>query len=218
MRLETSRKAVRIGNALLRCNNHFFARLWADMREVAQYAHAIHLGDDLAPEVRKATVATLVAASPDKVLGVVGNLHDANTQLLEEPKISDLVLDSREVLPAKNDPGPAGSLRVGDVVGRVDLRDQVVVLTKPVLPAHHVSHRLGEPFPDAARAVRGGQAAAAHILENGAAKIGDEEAVDNNRFLMQFGCHCVGPLIASGDFVLSILLAPSRKSVDCLRS
>jgi transposase len=57
----------------------------ADMAEVAQHADPVHLGDHLAAEIGEARVLRLVAAGADEVLGAVGELDDADAELLEQP-------------------------------------------------------------------------------------------------------------------------------------
>ena len=69
----------------------------------------------------------LVAAGADQVLGVVGELDDADAELLEQPDGAELVLEGRDVLEAEHDPGPALALGAVDVLGRADLEDQVGV-------------------------------------------------------------------------------------------
>jgi hypothetical protein len=157
------------------------------VREVAQDAHAIHLGDYLVAEIRKSAVAGLVAAGADEVLRVVGDLHDADAEVLEHLQVAELVLDAGQVLPAERDAGLAFALGARDVGGGVHLGDEIGMLAEPVLPAHHVCHRVAEAFPDRAGAVRPGEPAAAHVLEHLAAEVGDDQAVENGEVAVQLG-------------------------------
>ena len=54
-----------------------------------------------AAEIGQATVLRFIAAGADQVLGVVGQLDDADAQLLEQAEIADLVLDAGDILPAE---------------------------------------------------------------------------------------------------------------------
>ena len=74
-----------------------------------------------------------------------------------------------------------------DVVGGVDLGDQVGVVAQPGLPAGEVAHGLGEILPHAAGAVGRGDAALAHVREHAAAEIGDVEAVDDDQPVVELG-------------------------------
>ena len=163
------------------------AGLGADVGEVAQDAEPVHLGQHVAAEVGEAAVALLVAAGADEVLGVVGELHDAQAQLMEEGEMVEAVLDAARVLPAQDDAGLALPLGALDVVGGVDLGDEVGVVAQPGLPAREVAHGLGEVLPHAAGAVGGGDPAAAHVLEHAAAEIGDVEAVDDDQLVVELG-------------------------------
>lgn len=185
MRLQTGRQAVRIGHRLLGGENHILAGLCADMGEVAEDAEPVHLGDDLAAEIRQTAVFGLVAAGADQVLGVVGHLDDADAEFFEQAEIADLVLDPRNVLPAEDDAGLALFLGLQNVGGGINLLQDVAVFAKPGLPAHHIAHRFGKAFPDAAGAVGGGQAALPHVLEDRTPEIGDDQSVNDNRRLMQ---------------------------------
>ena len=71
-----------------------FAGLGADVGQIAEDADAVHLGDHLVAEIGQAAVAGLVAAGADQVLRVVGHLHDADAELLEQLDVADLVLDA----------------------------------------------------------------------------------------------------------------------------
>ena len=101
------------------------------------------------------------------------------------------------VLPAEDDAGLALALGARDVVGGVDLGDEVGVVAQPGLPARDVAHGLGEILPHAARAVRGGDAALAHVLEHAAAEIGDVEAVDDDQPVVELG-HLARPSLGCG--------------------
>ena len=97
----------------------------------------------------------------------------------------DLVLDAGEVLPAERDAGLAFAPGARDVGGGVHRRDEIGVLAEPALPARDVRHRVAEAFPDRAGAVRGGEPAAAHVLEDLAAEIRDDQAVEDGEIAVQ---------------------------------
>ena len=114
MRLQARRQAVRVGDPLLGGEDGVLAGLGADVGEVAQDAEPVHLGQHVAAEVGEAAVALLVAAGADEVLGVVGELDDAQAELVEEREVVEAVLDAARVLPAEDDAGlalPLGALR-----------------------------------------------------------------------------------------------------------
>ena len=94
MRLQAGRQAVRVGHALLGGQDGVLAGLGADVGEVAEDAEPVHLGEHLAAEIGKPAVALLVAAGADEVLRVVGQLHDAHAQLVEQREMVEPVLDA----------------------------------------------------------------------------------------------------------------------------
>ena len=189
MSLEPCRQAVRVGHRLLGRQDHAIARLRSDMREVAEDADAVHFGDHLVAELGQAAVVLFVATATDEVLGVVGDLHDPHAQVLEHLEEPDLVLDPRQVLPAEDDAGLALLLRAMDVGGCVDLGDQVGMVAEMLLPARNVVHAAAEVLPDRAGAVGRRQAALPHVLEHFTREVGDDEAVDDHCFVVQFGSH-----------------------------
>src|SRR5262249_39047828 len=71
--------------------------------------------------------------------------------------------------------------------GGVDLGDEIGIVAQPRLPAREVAHGLGEVLPHATRAIGGGDAAAAHVLEHAAAEVGDVEAVDDDQLVVELG-------------------------------
>src|SRR5262249_59199208 len=122
--------------------------LGADMAQVAEDTDAVHLGDGLAPEIAEPAIDALVAAGADQVLRVVGELDDADAELLEEPDVAELILEGTDVLEAEHDPGLARVLRAADVGGGASGRDEVGVLAEEALPLRDVPHRRLEALPD----------------------------------------------------------------------
>jgi hypothetical protein len=122
-------------------------------------------------------------------LRVVGHLNDADAEFLEQAEIADLILDAGDVLPAEDDSGLAFLLGRQNVVGGLNLPDDVAVVAEPGFPAHYIAHGLGKAFPDAAGAIRSGQAAPPHVLEDRTSEIGNDQPVDHERGFMQVGRH-----------------------------
>ena len=60
------------------------------------------------------------------------------------------------------------------------------MLSEPPLPRGDVLHRPAKPFPHRTGAVCGGEPAPVHRLEDGAAPAADDEAVDDDRAVVQF--------------------------------
>ena len=131
----------------------------------------------------------LVAAAADEVLRVVCQLHDAQAKLVEQGERVEAILDAAGVLPPEDDAGLVLRLGPPDVVGGVDLGDQIGIFAQPGLPPGRVAHRLRKVLPHAAGAIGGGDPAAMHVLEDAAAEIGDIEAVDDDQLVMELG-HC----------------------------
>ena len=173
------RQAVGIGDRLFRFEDDFLGSLRTHMREVAHDADAVHLGDDLAAEAGQPAV-TLVAAGAHQVLGVVAHLHNAHAELLEHLDVTDLVLERVGVLEAEEDAGLALRLGGADVSGGAHRHHQVAVLADQLLAGGNIVHRGLETFPHRHGAVGGGQAAFAHILEQFAVPLGDDQPVNND--------------------------------------
>jgi hypothetical protein len=121
--LERRRRAMRVGDRLRRDADRVLRGLRPDMREVDEDPDAVHLGHDLAAEIRQAGVAALVAPCPDHVLRVVGELDDADADLLEELHVAEPVLEGGRVLKAEDDAGLALTLGAADVLDRACLDD-----------------------------------------------------------------------------------------------
>ena len=148
MLLEARRQAVGVRNRLLRRKDDAFAGLRAHVRKVAEDAHAVHLGDHLNAEFGQPAVVLFIAPAAHEILRVVGDLHDADAQVLEHLQEADLVLDARKVLPAKEDSGASLFFRPVDVGGGEDLRNEIRVVPEVALPARQVFHAAAEIFPD----------------------------------------------------------------------
>ncbi|MCY1362432.1 hypothetical protein D9M69_491470 [compost metagenome] len=155
------------------------------MGEVAHDADAVHLGDDLAAEAGKPAIA-LVAAGAHQVLGVVAHLHDAHAELLEHLDVADLVLERVGVLEAVEDAGLALLLGLADVGGGAHRDHQVAVVADQLVAGGDVVHRGLEAFPHRHGAVRRGQAALAHVFEQFAIPLGDDQTVDDDAVGVQF--------------------------------
>ena len=108
---------------------------------------------------------------------------------MEQGERVEAILDAAGVLPPEDDAGLVLRLGPPDVVGGVDLGDQIGIFAQPGLPPGRVAHRLRKVLPHAAGAIGGGDPAAMHVLEDAAAEIGDIEAVDDDQLVMELG-HC----------------------------
>ena len=146
-----------------------------------------HLVDDVPSEVREPAVARLPAPGPDEVLGVVGELHDPHPEGREDlhevrpgSSIAEVFCHPRMI------PTRPSRLARSMSSAVVHLGDEVVVLPEPALPLGDVLHRPPEAFPHRAGAVHGGEPAPVHRLEHGAAPAADDEAVDDDRVVVQF--------------------------------
>jgi len=154
--------------------------------QVAHDADAVHLADDLAPEARQAAV-TLVATGADQVLGVVAHLHHTNAELLEDLDVAELVFKRVGILEAENDAGLAQFLGATDVGGGFHRDHQVTVLADQGLAGDDVIDGGLKPFPHRHGAVGGGEATFAHVLEQVAVPLGNNQPVDNDAVGVQFG-------------------------------
>ena len=186
MLFQTRRQAVGVGHRLLRFEDDFFGSLGTDVGQVAHDADAVHLGDNLATEARQAAV-TLIAAGAHQVLGVVAHLHDTDAQLLEDLDIADLVFEGVGVLEAEEDTGLAQLLGLANVGGGTHRHHQVAVLADQLLARGDAVDGGLEALPHRHGAVGGGQATFAHVLEQFAVPLGNDQPVDNDAVGVQFG-------------------------------
>ncbi|MDR9065907.1 hypothetical protein FEP47_05178 [Burkholderia multivorans] len=184
MLLEARRQAVRVAHRLLRERDRLGRRVRADVRQVDHDPDAVHLGDHFAAEVRQPAV-TLVAARADEVLRVVAKLDDAHAHVGEGLDVADVVLERMRVLEAEDDPRLAFLLRAEDVVGRAHQRQQLAVVADLLLHHADVVDGLREVFPHRHRAVRGCDAALAHVLEHRLLELRNVQAVDDDAVVMQ---------------------------------
>jgi hypothetical protein len=155
-----------VGHWLLRFEDHIVRGLRSDVAQVAHHSDPVHLCHDFSAEVAQATVAGLVAAAADEVLGIVGHLRNADAKLPEELDVPDLVLEGASVLKSEYDPGFARLLRCADLRSAMDRHQDVGVVTEHALPVQNVVHRGLKPFPYRTGAVGSGDSAKAHVLEN----------------------------------------------------
>lgn len=176
---QARRQAVRVAHRLLRLEDDFFGGFRADMGQIAHDPDAVHLGDDFATETGQAAI-TLVATGADQVLGVVAHLHDADAELLEHIDVGDLVLEGVGVLEAEEDAGLAQLLGLADVGGGAYRHHQVAVVADQLLAGGDLVDGGLEPFPHRHCAVGCGQAAFAHVLEQLAVPLGDNQAIDDD--------------------------------------
>ena len=186
MLFQAGRQAVGVADRLLGFEDDFLAGLGADVGEVAHDADAVHLGDDLATEAGQAAV-TLVAAGAHQVLGVVAHLHDAHAKLLEDLDVADLVFEGVGVLEAEQDAGLALGLGLADLGGGAHLDHQVAALADQLLARGDVVDRGLEALPYRDGAVGGGQATLAHVFEEFAVPLGDDQPVDDDAVGVEFG-------------------------------
>src|SRR5215831_19485708 len=93
-------------------------------------------------------IAALVATGTRQILGVVGDLSDTHSEILEKRDVANLILKRRGVLKAEDDAGLSFRFGTADVGCGVHWIDQVGILGKPAFPPRNVAHRLGEPLPD----------------------------------------------------------------------
>ncbi len=184
--LEAGRQAVGVADRLLRFEDDLFGSLAADVGEVAHDADPVHLRDDLPTEAGEPAV-TLVAAGADQVLGVVAHLHDAHAELLEHLDVADLVLECVGILETVEDAGLALLLGLADVRGAAHRDHQVAVVADQLVAGDDIVHRRLEAFPYRYGAIGGGQAALAHVLEQFAVPLGDDQTVDDDAVGVQFG-------------------------------
>lgn len=175
---------MRIGNRHRRGVDHLSRRLRPYMAEITQHSDSVHLGHDLAPEIRQAAVAAFIAAAADPVLGIVRHLRDADTKGLEDLDIADPVFESRGVLHAQNDRRLSRSLRAANIRNAFRLDDMVAKFTKPAVPLHDIVDGIAEILPDAAGAVRGRQPRLLHFSEQIPAPFRDDETVDDDCILI----------------------------------
>src|SRR4029077_16364191 len=87
-----------------------------------------------------------------------------------------LILERADILEAQDDAGLAELLGARDVGGGVDRQDEGVMVAEEALPLRDVAHRALEALPHRAGAVGRGQAALAHVGEDGAAPVRDDQA------------------------------------------
>lgn len=138
-------------------------------------------------EIAEPAIARFVASGADQVLRVVGDLRDADAELLEQLDMGELVLEGADVLKAEDDPGLAHALGQLDVGGAAHRHDQLVIVPQPALPLADVAHRPGKILPYRAGAVGRGQPASAHVFKDRAAPIRDDQAVDDDHCVVQGG-------------------------------
>src|SRR5262245_9851231 len=126
-----------------------------------------------------------VTARADQILCVIGNLNDPDPKLPEQSDVPDLVLKSRDILKTKQDPRLAFVLGAADIGGRVDLKDEIVILSEKLFPVGDVVHRALKVFPYGTRTVRGGHSATAHLEENAAIPLRNNQAIENYQAVVE---------------------------------
>src|SRR5262249_59602222 len=123
-----------VGGGLFRCENAVAGVSPADMAQIAQNADAVHLGDHFIPKAAEPGIAALVATGTRQILGVVGDLSDTHSEILEKRDVANLILKRRGVLKAEDDAGLSFRFGTADVGCGGDWIDQVALLAKPALP------------------------------------------------------------------------------------
>src|ERR1700757_2718210 len=125
---------MRVGGRASRREDDVARRDGADMAQITQHPAAVHLAPPRVPKAAEPGVARLVTAGAGEVLRIVGDLRDADAELLEQLDIVDPVLEPRSVLEAENDPGSAFHFGAANVGGGPHRRYQVGILGEPALP------------------------------------------------------------------------------------
>ena len=177
--------AVGVGNRLGGVVHGVRACPRSHVREVHQHPAAVHLVDDVAPEVRESAVSCFPAPASHEVLGVVRELHHPHPEIAEQLDELGPVLERGSVLPAEDDAGALLLLRPEDVGAAVYRCEKVVVVPEPALPLRDVLHRCLKALPYRAGAVRRAESARPHVLEYRPAPLGDDQPIDDDGILMQ---------------------------------
>ena len=123
--------AVTVGHRSFGIPNRILTGLRTHMRQIHDHTDPIHFIDQCTPVVGKTAVSAFITAAADKILGVVGQLHHADPQRLEDGHKFESVLDTAGVLPAENDSHPVLSFGPINVACRVHRQQNIGVFSEP---------------------------------------------------------------------------------------
>src|SRR5262249_31617295 len=108
-----------------------------------------------------------------------------DAELFKQLQITQLILNAARILPSQDDADFAlflGSLDVGCLV---DLKDNVGIVAKALLPFDDVVDGVPEILPNRAGAVSRSQTASSHVFQDASSEIRDNEAIDHDGVLVQ---------------------------------
>lgn len=159
----------------------------ADVRQVHEHPHSVHLTDDHLPERREAGVVRLVAGATDHVLVVVGELGNADSESVKDLNEAIVVTEGTGVLKTQKNADPILLLGIANLLGRRHESDEVGMRGLQLAPIADESQCLGRALPDRARRVHSVDAAVAQFLEHLRAPVVDLQTVDDNRVPMHLG-------------------------------
>lgn len=156
------------------------------MAEIAQNADPIHFRDHVVTEIGQPAIAGFITARADKILGVVGHLHHTDTGVLENFDEPELVLERRDILETEDDSDFSLALGAANVFGSTGLDDQIAMSAKPPIPTSYVGHGGAKVLPTRTGTIGRRQPAPAHVLKHIRTPVGDDQAIDDNRVVMEF--------------------------------
>src|SRR5262249_49721585 len=145
----------------------------------------IEFAEQLPAEIGESTVVVLVTTAAHGVRSVVGELHDAQPELPINLHHRQIITESAGVLPPEDNAYLAFPLAVADVSSGVNLANLFRVVPKPALPIGDRPHAGGKIFPHAGGAIGRGDATGAHCAKHLGAPVGDDQAVDDHRVIVQ---------------------------------
>ena len=151
------------------------------MAHVDDHADAVHLRHHLFAHAGQAGIVILVAARRQQRLVVVGQLHEADAELVADLDQTDVVLDGAGVLKAEEDRRPPLGLRAAHAVGAGALEDQVGMILEPAVPAFEVQHHFAERLVIGDCHMHGVHPALAHLRKDAGGEIGVLQVVDERR-------------------------------------
>ena len=154
------------GDGAARQRDRLQRRALPRMREVHDHAEPVHLRDRLAAHAGDAAVLGLLPAAAEQRLVVVGELQEADAELMQDFDQADIVLDRHRRLQAEEDRRAVALRSARDIGGLTARQDEVGVIAEPLVPVGDQPRRLAKALVIGHRGVDGIETAGAHLLED----------------------------------------------------
>ena len=158
-----------------------------------------------------ARVDALHPAGAEQRLVVVGQLHEADAEFMQDLDQAEIVLDRHRRLQAEKYRRTAALLGEIEIVGGAPQQNEIAVIAEARIPVDKIAHRIAEAVVIAQRRVDGRHAGLAHLKKDLARPVAELQPVDQRRRGRVGAAHRAGPAWRSDVFIrVSITPTPSR--------